>query len=119
MSFLFRSRLRVTTSSDRSNRIQVVIPQEKKRKYGGPFDDTPRSPPKISAVIPTGAVTRTTSHNHPSLVRRYIAFKASEAKYHQRYRYRHSSRTRSTTPCCRGSISQRSALTLSAGNALS
>ena len=34
----------------------------------------------MSAMTPTGAVTRTTSHNHPSLVRRYIAFSASDGE---------------------------------------
>src|SRR5688500_13979845 len=96
------------TIRERSNSIQVVVPQRKNRKYGTVPDATSSTPPKITALRPIGPATRISIQNQPSVLRRYIDVRVSEAKYHHSRRYSQSSRARSSTPCCRGSMTHHS-----------
>src|SRR5687767_801210 len=62
--------------------------------------------PKTSALRPIGATTRSSSQSQPSALRRYRDETVFDAKYHHRYRYDHSSRSRANAPCWRGSMTQ-------------
>jgi hypothetical protein len=61
-------------------------------------EGTFNTPPKTTELRPIGPATRISIQNQPSALRRYWEVSVVPAKYHQRYRYRQSSRRRSSSP---------------------